>query len=172
VTELDRRARFEALFAEHAAAVRAYARRRTDPTSADDVVSDVFVVAWRRLDDVPPDALPWLLACARRVLANQRRSARRRIALIDRLDRRSERGAVSPDTGDALLGRALGMLSERDREVLLLIAWEGLDRARTAAVLGCSLPAVSARLHRARSRLAAALEHVTSEDSNRLEVTT
>jgi RNA polymerase sigma-70 factor (ECF subfamily) len=63
------------------------------------------------------------------------------------------------------------MLSERDREVLLLIAWEGLDRARTAAALGCSSEAVSTRLHRARSRLAAALERVASEDRNRLEVT-
>jgi RNA polymerase sigma-70 factor (ECF subfamily) len=171
VTELERRARFEALFAEHATAVRAYARRRTDRVSADDVVSDVFVIVWRRLDDVPHDAVPWLLACARRVLAKQRRSADRRIALIARLDRKLEHDAVTSDTGDAVLGRALGTLSERDREVLLLIAWEGLDRARTAAALGCSPEAVSTRLHRARSRLAAALERVASEDRHGLEVT-
>jgi hypothetical protein len=62
--EFERRLRLERLFSAHGAAVRAYARRRVDPASADDAVSDVFVIAWRRLDDVPDDALPWLLGCA------------------------------------------------------------------------------------------------------------
>jgi Sigma-70 region 2 len=60
--DLDRRRRVETLFAQHSAAVRAYAARRVPSATADDVVSDVFVVAWRRLDDVPDDGLPWLLA--------------------------------------------------------------------------------------------------------------
>lgn len=64
--DLGQRRRVEALFSEHSAAVRAYARRRVPSAVADDVVSDVFLVAWRRLDDVPDDGLPWLLACAAR----------------------------------------------------------------------------------------------------------
>jgi RNA polymerase sigma-70 factor, ECF subfamily len=75
----------EALFLAHAAAVRAYAARRVSAGEVDDVASDVFVVAWRRLDDVPEDALPWLLACARRIVANRVRSTRRQAALRLRL---------------------------------------------------------------------------------------
>jgi RNA polymerase sigma-70 factor (ECF subfamily) len=62
--DVQRRSRLEGLFSAHAGAVRAYARRRVDPVAADDAVSEVFVIAWRRLDDVPDDALPWLLGLA------------------------------------------------------------------------------------------------------------
>lgn len=72
VNEVRRRERLERLFSEHAEAVHAYARRRIDAASAQDTVAEVFSVAWRRLDDVSEHALPWLLAAARRVLANQR----------------------------------------------------------------------------------------------------
>ncbi len=67
--EIQRRLRLERLFYAHAGAVRAYARRRTDSASADDAVSEVFAIAWRRLDDLPDEPLAWLLGCARRVLA-------------------------------------------------------------------------------------------------------
>jgi RNA polymerase sigma-70 factor, ECF subfamily len=70
VNDLERRERLRLLFEAHADAVRAYALRRIDASAADDTVSEVFVVACRRLDEVPGDALPWLLACARRVIAN------------------------------------------------------------------------------------------------------
>jgi RNA polymerase sigma-70 factor (ECF subfamily) len=76
--------RFEALYREHYAAVLAYARRRI-PGRADDVVSETFLVAWRRLDDVPSDGLPWLYGVARRVVADVRRSAGRQQALAERL---------------------------------------------------------------------------------------
>lgn len=85
VDEVQRRSRLEDLFSAHAVAVRAYARRRVDPAAADDAVSEVFVIAWRRLEDVPDDALPWLLGCARNVLAHQGRRSRRDRALVDRL---------------------------------------------------------------------------------------
>jgi RNA polymerase sigma-70 factor, ECF subfamily len=167
VSELERRVRLEALFVEHAGAVRAYARRRIDIATADDTVSEVFVIAWRRLDDVPADALPWLLACARRVLANQRRGARRRSALADRLS--STHGSVAPrvDVEDGALARALAELSDRDREVLLLIAWEGLEPARAAAALECSRPALAVRMHRARRRLAAVIDRIECDDAAR-----
>src|SRR5579875_424258 len=80
----DRRARFEQLFAANHRAVHAYVRRRA-PAAVDDVVADTFLVAWRRLDTVDDDALPWLLGVARRQVANHLRAQRRRDALTLRL---------------------------------------------------------------------------------------
>lgn len=154
----ERRARLERLFDAHAAAVRAYALRRTDAATADDAVSEVFVVACRRIDDVPADALPWLLACARRVLANQYRGTRRRLALVDRLSAASGEAVTPTEAGGAeRLLRALDSLSEGDRELLMMIAWEGLEPPRAAAALECSRATLAVRLHRARRRLRAAL---------------
>jgi DNA-directed RNA polymerase specialized sigma24 family protein len=133
------RIRFEALYGAHCGAVRAFVHRRVAPEVADDVVSEVFVIAWRRLDQAPPDALPWLLGIARGVLANQRRGEARRLALHDRLAAsavaRVEHGPGSSG-GESEVIRALGSLSERDQELLLLVAWDGLDRAQAAGVLG------------------------------------
>jgi RNA polymerase sigma-70 factor (ECF subfamily) len=167
--DLARRLRLERLFSEYAAAVRAYARRRVAVGAADDVVSEVFVVAWRRLNEVPDDALPWLLGCARRIIANQRRAVRRQTALFDRL--RQERGDPPPvhGTADSILGEALAALTDGDREVLMLIAWEGLDPARAAAVMGCSRRAFAMRLHRARRRLAAAMVRVDPTRTDPME---
>jgi RNA polymerase sigma-70 factor, ECF subfamily len=153
VDEIQRRLRLEHLFYAHAGAVRAYARRRIDVANAEDTVSEVFAIAWRRLDDVPDDALPWLLGCARRVLSHQHRRARRDYALLDRL----EAGVTGPAPNDGALASALSKLSDRDREVLLLIAWEGLEPTQAARVLGCSRSALAVRLYRARRRLAAHL---------------
>ena len=164
--EFQRRVRIEALFHAHAGAVRAYARRRIGATSADDTVSEVFAIAWRRLDDVPDQALPWLLGCARHVLAHQHRRARRDSALVDRLEEAaSGPGAIAGWAGgDDALATAFAQLSERDREILLLIAWEGLDTTQAAGVLGCSRNALAVRLHRARRRLAAALNRVEARE--------
>jgi RNA polymerase sigma-70 factor (ECF subfamily) len=160
VTASADRARLEALYAAHAAAVHAYARRRTDAAAADDAVAETFLVAWRRLDRVPAgDPLPWLFATARHVLANQRRGDARRAALSARLHAEpappQPAGGVS-DEGARLL-RALATLSATDREALLLIAWEGLEPARAAAALGCTRATFNVRLHRARKRLERAL---------------
>jgi RNA polymerase sigma-70 factor (ECF subfamily) len=154
----ERKARLEDLFAAHSVSVVAYARRRSDPATADDVLSEVFAVAWRRLDEVPADAGPWLLACARRVLANIRRTERRRLALLDRLRTATPQiGPGLPARGSAI-GPALASLSERDREAVLLVAWEGLSAQEAAVVLGCSTRTFSVRIHRARKRLLAALQ--------------
>jgi RNA polymerase sigma factor (sigma-70 family) len=158
-----RREQVEALFAEHARAVLDYARRRTDHASASDVLSDVFVVALQRLADVPrDDPLPWLLGCARRVLANQHRGQRRRLRLFERLAANAPRSQPELELSDGALSRALASLAERDREALLLTAWEGLTTAQAARVLGCSTQAFWVRSHRARKRLAAALERDTT----------
>jgi RNA polymerase sigma-70 factor, ECF subfamily len=164
-----REERFEDLFREHYAAVRGYALRRAPGDVAQEVVAETFLVAWRRLDDVPDDALPWLFGVARRVLANQRRSERRSVALERRL---AEAEAAAPDPGDPserlgeaeFVRAALARLSDRDREALMLVAWHGLSGARAARAAGCSRAAFAVRLHRARARLAAelsALEHPT-----------
>jgi len=169
VDDLDRRVRLEGLFSEHSAAVRAYARRRVAAEAADDVVSDVFVVAWRRLEKVPADALPWLLACAQRIIANQRRSTRRQAALFDRLSHERIGPPHAHADGAPALGEALAALSAGDREVLMLVAWEGLEPARAAAVLGCSRRAFAMRLHRARRRLAAAMARADPSRSDPME---
>jgi RNA polymerase sigma-70 factor (ECF subfamily) len=149
----ERKARLEELFAEHSASVLGYARRRADPNVADDVLSEVFAIAWRRLDQIPADAKPWLLACARRVLANSRRGERRRVALMDRLIAITPRIEIQAAHSGVAVVEALATLSERDREALLLVAWEGLSAEQAAAVVGCSRHAFSMRLSRARKRL-------------------
>lgn len=169
--ELERTRRLEALFAEHGQAVRAYALRRIDRSTADDIVSEVFVVAFRRLEQIPEDALPWLLATARRVLANYRRAAGRREALTAQLSVLHRSGWRDEMGGERELLRALARLSERDREVLLLVAWEDLDPAAAAAALGCSRAAFAVRLHRARRRLAMAMTQTERENELNLRPT-
>jgi RNA polymerase sigma-70 factor (ECF subfamily) len=161
----DRRARFEALYRNHAGAVAAYALRRASREVAEDVVADTFLVAWRRLDRVPDTPLPWLYAVARRTLANHRRSAARRESLASRLQ--LEFRAVPPNPVDGGLRDALGSLRPNDREVLMLVAWEGLTPTEAAEALGCSPVAGRIRLHRARKRLACALE-ATARSSGEL----
>ena len=151
--------RFEALYCAHAGAVLAYARRRTSAANADDVMADVFLIAWRRLGDVPPDARIWLLGVARRVLANQRRGQTRQRALRERLA--PQLHATSPaadrDVRDERVLRALAGLREEDREALLLLGWEELSHAEAARVLGIRARTFSVRAHRARRRFARAL---------------
>lgn len=154
------RARLEAAYAAHGRAVLAYAMRRTDPDTANDVLSEVFLAAWRRIDDLPVEPLPWLLGTARRALANQRRGDARRAALSQRIEG-AHVGWV-PSAADEVTDRAvldaLASLAETDREALLLVAWDGLAPREAAEVLGLRPPAFTMRLSRARRRLAAALE--------------
>ena len=145
-------AELEELWHEWHRHVLAYALRRADPVTAEDVVAETFTVAWRRLGDVPERPLPWLLGVARRVLANQRRGERRRGALVDRLGVESRAAAGAPDQQEGLALTALASLGERDREALLLHAWEGLDHAEAGTVMGCSAATYAVRLHRARRR--------------------
>jgi RNA polymerase sigma factor (sigma-70 family) len=150
-------ARLEALYRDFAADVYAYALRRVADDIAQDIVSDVFVVAWRRLDDVPSHALPWLLTVARRTISNHLRGNRRR----DSLRLRLEQVAIPPTVPEPLGGAALAALAslpEPDREALMLVAWEGLDNRSAASVLGCSPVAFRVRLHRARRRFRQALD--------------
>lgn len=163
----DRRERFDDLFAAFGPDVVAYCRWQSDSTSdAQDAASEVFLTAWRRLDDVPDGDAGriWLYATARRVLANQRRSSRRRVALQDRLidEAATARANEAPDPALELVHEALRRLGRRDREVLLLAEWEGLSPAEIGAVLGCLTVTARGRLHRARRRFRAAFEELSS----------
>jgi RNA polymerase sigma-70 factor, ECF subfamily len=160
--------RFDACFRAHYAEVLAYALRRLgDRARAEDVAAETFAVAWRRMNALPTEPLPWLLGIARRLILNDARSMRRRSRLLARMvgARRTGSGVDPADSiseRSAILA-ALGRLSEREREVLRLAAWEGLDARRAAATLGCSPGAYAGRLHRARRKLAkelAASAHV------------
>jgi RNA polymerase sigma-70 factor, ECF subfamily len=148
--------RFEQIYEEHREAVRAYVRRRADDSVVEDVVSETFLVCWRKLERVPDEPLPWLYAVARKTLANQRR----RLAREQRLDAADQAWACAePEpVGDSALAVAFAALSERDREVLRLIAWEGQSLDQAAVVLGCSALACRVRYHRAKMRLARRLE--------------
>jgi RNA polymerase sigma factor (sigma-70 family) len=132
--------------------------RRLGFTAAPDVVSETFLVAWRRLDDIPERELPWLYATARNLVANEIRRQHRELALGRALATAPQTGSADP--ADVIAERlavtaAFAQLSERDREVLRLVEWEGLTVADAAIVLGCTRSAFKVRLHRARSRLTA-----------------
>jgi RNA polymerase sigma factor (sigma-70 family) len=164
--DAQRRERFEALFERFHPDMRAYVLRRAPRTVADDVVSETFLVAWRALDGVPEEPLPWLYGVARRTLANHRRGRRRSAALSARLTHMAVEPPEPEMLGEGIepaLRDALLELSERGREALLLVAWEGLSPAQAASALGCSGAAFRVRLHRARGHLAQLLAHTPSE---------
>lgn len=134
--------------------VQRYLRRRTDPTTADDVLADVLLVLWRRLADVPDEAaLAYAYGVARGCLANSRRSAVRQERVVARLAQRHRPDGDVYDPLDGALEDALAALPEGDRELLRLWAWEQLPPREIALVLGISPNAVSIRLHRARQRV-------------------
>ena len=147
---------FQRLFAAYNRHVLAYALRRCDSRAdAEDVVAGTFAVAWRRLGDAPAEELrlPWIYAIAARVLANQRRSARRLLALRLRL----RELPAAPQAERSELPEVLAALRElraEEQEILRLAAWEGLTNAELAVALDCSENAATIRLHRARKRLA------------------
>lgn len=160
-SDTQRRARFEAVVEDVFDPLQRYLRRRIDPANAEDVLAEVLLTIWRRLDDLPPDrTLPWSYGIARRTLANQRRGQKRHLRLVERLEAEPHLG-YEPDPAesgpDPDLASALAHLSEDDREVLRLWAWEQLEPREIAPVLGISVNAATLRLSRARSRLGAHL---------------
>jgi RNA polymerase sigma factor (sigma-70 family) len=160
------RVRFEALAHAVTVPLHRYLLRRADADAVDDILAETLLVLWRRIEDVPglsagpvvdPDAvLPWCYGVARGCLANARRAERRRLSLVERLNRTAQRPQmVAADHTD--LQAALERLSELDREVVLLWAWEGLTPGQIAQVSGLTANAVSIRLHRAKKKLAVML---------------
>ncbi len=153
----EEEARFARLVHEHSGAVGNYIRRRLYPLSAsdlDDLVEETMIVVWRRLDRVPDDAeLPWMLGVARNVLRNARRSKTRRGALEARLVPMSDAASAEDHViADESVRHALATLSEDDREILLLNAWDGLDTHALGAYFVISTNAAAVRLSRAQQR--------------------
>lgn len=173
----DDAARFTAAYDACRQRVWAYAASRAGRQAADEVVSETFTVAWRRIGDLPEPPLPWLLGVARNVLRDTTRAEYRRAAFHAEL-RHWTGDATAQDVAEQVtdriaLLRALGALSEDDREVLLLSAWQGLGPREAAQVLGCSAAAFRVRLHRARRRLLRAQDRTaapTSTDRPRVHI--
>lgn len=160
-SDVGRRRRFEAVVAEIQDSLERYLRRRAPAADVDDLMSEVLLVVWRRLDQVPTGReLPWSYAVARRTLANQRRGTARRLRLVERLSAQPmPPPAVDPaGSGDfPELAAALAGLRSDDREVLMLWAWEQLEPREIATVLDISANAAALRLSRARRRLGEAM---------------
>lgn len=152
----ERHATFEALFEAHAVAVHRYVQRRAHPSDVEDIVADVFVIAWRKLEQVPDGyEQPWLFRTAWNVLANRRHKF---VELpFDALPDGPEDGDIADTVlEDMTLQQAWLALSARDREVLRLVAWEGLDGRGLADALGISVSGAGVALSRARERFNAA----------------
>ncbi len=167
---VERRRQFVDLYERHYDDVLRYASRRIDLDQARDVTAETFLVAWRRIDTVPEDPLPWLYAVARRVLANHLRGVHRSEQLLTQAKSaaRAASSATAPDHAEAVaedvrIHAAMAKLSPDDQELLRLIAWEDLDVRSAAAALECSEGALAARLHRARKRLCRLLEGTASD---------
>jgi len=163
----DPASRFERLYADSVTALLGFCLRRCDSREdAADLVAEVFLVAWRRIEQVPggEDARLWLFGVAHRLLANQQRALRRERNLGARLARYlSEVGAPDPavvfdryEAGQPVRD-ALAQLTPQDSMLLTLVVWEGLSPAEAARVVGLSAGTVRVRLHRARGRLRTAL---------------
>ena len=158
VKDADRETRFRDVYRANDQTVLAYCIRRTSPPQdAADAVADTFLVAWRRLDDLPVGEAetPWLLATARRVLSNQRRGERRFVELRARLATEIATHLLSieepNDADDRAFADAFAGLTPDERDILGMSTWEELSSEQIGAVLGCSPGAARTRLHRART---------------------
>lgn len=166
----SRDAKFRGIFDAHLPMVQRYCVRRLQTADANEAISEVFLVVWRRIDEIPggDETLPWVLVVARNVVRNLQRTSRRSIRLLEKIGREP----VVPDPGPEAqvvrateyeaVAAALETLSTADQEVIRLRAWEELSAAQIAAVLGCSLPAAEKRVARASTRLSRAVERQQS----------
>ncbi|MEU1621619.1 RNA polymerase sigma factor [Streptomyces sp. NPDC008238] len=156
--------RFRDVYEECYPRVLAYATGLVGRQVGEDIASETFTVAWRRVRDVPDPALPWLLGVARNLVRELRRRDAHQYLLAAEEARRisSGAGAAAGDVAAEVAGRhdalqALAGLPEADRELLTLIAWHGLSAKEAAQVLDCSTATLTVRLYRARRRLEKAL---------------
>ena len=122
---------------------------------AAEIVSETFLVAWRKFADIPESPLPWLYRVASFEISNHRRRQERAEQLhvaMEHLQRNARSTDSSGDLSELVAG-AFDSLSPGDQEILRLATWEGLSLVEGASVLGCSVSAYRMRLHRARLRL-------------------
>jgi RNA polymerase sigma-70 factor (ECF subfamily) len=147
------RYRFETFVAEVFDPLQRYLGRRLPADQVDDVLSDTLLVMWRRLDDIPREAvLPWCYSVARQSLANHRRSNRRRLALTEKLQAQPK-PVEGGEPEEPALEDAMAKLSDAERELIRLWAWEQLEPREIAIVTGMTVNAVSLRLTRAKKKI-------------------
>ncbi len=163
-------AAFRACFDSTYGPIDAYVRRRSGgDVNPDDVVGEVFLVAWRRWDEVAglDNKLPWLYRVAHNTLRNARRSSARHLRLVSKLEHQpasvASLGQDPSETVSSPALDALASLSDDDQELLRLVAWEGLTHAEIGLVLDATTEAISSRVRRARDRLALAIENEMSD---------
>ena len=131
----------------------AYAARRSTNDVANEVVSETFLIAWRKLESVPAEPLPWLLNVASKVLANRRRADQRREAFVRTIPRATSVDPTVAVSTRLAIEQAIERLPPAEREALTLTVWDGLDVREGAAVAGCRRATFSVRLHRARRKV-------------------
>lgn len=163
MTEIEALQRFTTLYDTHQRQVYGYAVSRAGRQVADEIVSDTFLVAWRRFGELPEVALPWLLGVARNLIREQARQSARQESIEAELRAWQSQAPAGPDPADVVTDRdavlsALAGMSDDDRELLTLVAWHGLTAREAAHVIGCSSATYFVRLHRARRRLEQAVE--------------
>ncbi|MGK3206311.1 RNA polymerase sigma factor [Amycolatopsis sp. MEPSY49] len=160
---------FAVIFDRHSRHIHRYLVRRLGPTAADDVLADTFLVAFSKrakFDLARPDARPWLYGIATNLVSRQWRSEVRELKLRQAVgppdvdaghaDRVAEQ--VTAQALGADLDRALAKLRPRERDVLLLVAAEGLGYQEVAEALAIPVGTVKSRLNRARGRVRAELD--------------
>jgi len=160
---------FAVLFDRHADTVHRYVARRLGPEAAEDLMAETFTTAFQRrhtYDLERADARPWLFGIATNLASRHRRAEARRFKALSRLPLAVEHEEPVADRAVARAGAtgvrrelaaALSGLSARHRDVVLLVAWAGLDYEEVAHALGVPVGTVRSRLHRARGRLREAL---------------
>ncbi|SDJ02750.1 RNA polymerase sigma-70 factor, ECF subfamily [Frankineae bacterium MT45] len=157
--DAERRIVTDEWFRAYSSRVLAYLLHRTDPQTAQDVLQEVFVTAFGKAEEITESPLGWLFGAARRLLANRYRGFRRHDELIARL---MDDASLAADSDEIELKQAfahtLASLPAGDREVLTLTGWYDLTPAQAAQALGCNPATYAVKLHRARKRLAAALD--------------
>ena len=160
----EQEARFTRLYETYYRNVFGYVVLRVPPQAAEDLTGEVFTVAWRNIDKIPEQALPWLLGVARNLARQSHGAAGQARGLVDRLaGLTTDADRHAWDAADHVIARdqalaALRTLSAKEAEAVTLTAWHGLEPAEAARVAGCSRTAFLVRLHRGRRRLAKALE--------------
>jgi RNA polymerase sigma-70 factor (ECF subfamily) len=163
---------FDALFRATRKDVLAYlARRATDPEHSADLLAETYLIAWRRINDIPaaPEDRLWLFGVARNLLKKYAERQRAHAALIQRVadELRACRTATLPVDDDRASALKAGLLTlpEKEREIMLLTAWEGFTPREIATITGSSANVIRVRLARARSKLRAQLDNCRQHEA-------
>ncbi|WP_019148831.1 RNA polymerase sigma factor [Timonella senegalensis] len=157
---------FADLFSDYAMLINRYIYRRTSSQDVEDLTAETFATAWRKRGEIPREfALQWLYRTAGFLVANHNR--KNRPTLLENFpDVASDADPAAAVIEDVVLRQAFYALSERDRQVLLLAAWEGLNAEDIARVLEVSPGAAAVALSRARTRLAASFAEVSADGND------